>query len=239
MTNRDELKRAAAEAAMEFLPPRGLIGLGSGSTSLHAIHLIGERVAGQREGGREAGLVCVATSAASAALAARLGISLLDDEGPWEVAVTFDGADEVSPSLDLIKGGGGALLREKIINSASTLNVIIVDDAKLSDALGEQFRLPVEVTRFGWKQTQQAVEALAGPATRRERGGAPFITDNGNFILDVATGPIADPAALERALETLPGVVVSGLFVGRADVLVVAGTGGVEIRRRYGEKPGG
>lgn len=238
MTDREQLKRAAAEAAMAFLPAAGVVGLGSGSTALQAIRLIGERVAGTRarggSGGRPAAppaLFGVATSRGSARAAATAGIPLLEDEGIWQVAVTFDGADEVSPALDLIKGGGGALLREKIINQASALNVIMVDESKLCRALGERFPLPVEVARFGWEQTRQAVEAMTGPATRRERDGVPFVTDNGNYILDVATGPIPDPAALERALETLPGVVVSGLFVGRADIVVVARPTGVEIRR--------
>jgi len=225
MADRDKLKEAAAEAAMAFLPAGGIVGLGTGSTARHAIRLMGARIAGEG-----AGWVGVATSRASAQAAAKAGIPLLDDEGPWEIAVTFDGADEVSPALDLIKGGGGALLREKIVNAASTLNVIMVDDAKLSDQLGQRCRLPVEIARFGWAQTRRAIEAVAGPSLLREQEGAPFVTDNGNYILDVATGPIADPRALEAALELLPGVVVTGLFVGRTDVLVVASPGGVEIR---------
>jgi ribose 5-phosphate isomerase A len=123
-------------------------------------------------------------------------------------------------------------MREKIVNSASALNVILVDDSKLSQALGERFWLPVEVTRFGWRQTLTQVAALAGPTTRRDHAGAPFVSENGNYILDVSTGPIADPSALEEALEIIPGVVCTGLFVKRTDVLVVAGVGGVEIRRR-------
>jgi ribose 5-phosphate isomerase A len=231
MSDRDELKRKAAEAALAFLPERGVIGLGTGSTAMHAIRLIGERIAAGGEK-RRADLVGVATSQATAAAAAALGISLLDAGGPWQVDVTFDGADEVSPVLDLIKGGGGALLREKIVNAASKLNVIMADDSKLVGSLGEHFRLPVEVVRYGWQQTRQAVEAIAGPAQRRERDGGPFITENGNYILDVATGPIADPKGLERDLELTPGVVVSGLFVDRANVVVIAGAGSVEIRRR-------
>jgi ribose 5-phosphate isomerase A len=225
MSTQDERKLAAAEAAMQFLPEDAVIGLGSGTTALHAIRLIGAQAARR-------GLRGVATSQASAEAARAAGIPLLDEEGPWGIAVTFDGADEVSPSLDLIKGGGGALLREKIVSAASAITVIMVDDSKLSDALGVRFRLPVEVVRFGWHETRRAVEAIAGPAVPRERAGTPFVTDNGNYILDVDTGPIAEPSVLEDALETLPGVVVTGLFVGRADVVVVAGAAGVEIRRR-------
>src|SRR4051794_31757903 len=225
MSIQDERKLAAAEAAMQFLPAGAVIGLGSGTTALHAIRLIGAEVAAR-------GLRGVATSQASAEAARAAGIPLLDDEGPWGIAVTFDGADEVSPSLDLIKGGGGALLREKIVSAASDMTVIMVDDSKLSDALGVRFRLPVEVARFGWQETCRAVEAIAGPAVLRQRAGAPFVTDNGNYVLDLETGPIDEPSVLEAALETLPGVVVTGLFVGRADVVVVAGATGVEIRRR-------
>jgi len=118
------------------------------------------------------------------------------------------------------------------VNAATVRRVMMVDDSKLSGALGERCRLPVEIARFGWAQTQREIERTAGPASLREREGAPFVTDNGNYILDVATGPIHDPAGLERELETLPGVVVTGLFVARTDVLVVAGPAGVEIRRR-------
>ena len=213
---------------MQFLPDAGVVGLGTGTTASHSIRLIARRVA---EG---AGLVGVATSKASADAAIAAGIPLLDDEGPWDVQVTFDGADEVSPELDLIKGGGGALLREKIVNAATACRIMMVDESKLSHALGVRFRLPVEITRFGWAQTQRAIERLAGPAVLREQNGAPFATDNGNYIVDVTTGPISDPAELESKLETLPGVVVSGLFVARTDILVVAGAGGVEIRRAAG-----
>jgi ribose 5-phosphate isomerase A len=108
----------------------------------------------------------------------------------------------------------------------------MVDDSKLSSALGQRFDLPVEVAPFGWQETQRHVEALAGPAALRERHGAPFVTDNGNYILDIHTGAIADPAGLEQVLETVPGVVETGLFVARADVVVVAGVSGVQIRRR-------
>jgi ribose 5-phosphate isomerase A len=229
MRDEDRLKQATAEAAMAFLPESGVIGLGTGTTARHAIRLIAAQVAA-----KGLGLVAVATSRASAQAAAEAGIPLLDEEGPWEIDVTFDGADEVTRELDLIKGGGGALLREKIVNAASALNVILVDDSKLSDRLGQRFRLPVEVVPFGWAQTRRNVQALAGPSERRECDGSPFITDNGNYVLDVHTGPIDTPAALEQALQLIPGVVVAGLFVRRTDLLVVAGEEGVEIRRREG-----
>lgn len=216
---------------MAFLPESGIIGLGTGSTALHAIRLIGERLSTGRPNDPPR-LLGVPTSRATERAAAEAGIPLLPEDGEWEIAVTFDGADEVSPALDLIKGGGGALLREKIVNQASALNVIMVDSSKLVPVLGHRFRLPVEVVPFGWQQTRRAVEALAGRALRREQNGATFVTDSGHYVLDVETGPIADPAALEGALETVPGVVVTGLFVGRADIVVVAGPDGVQVLRR-------
>jgi ribose 5-phosphate isomerase A len=234
MADQDELKRAAAEAAMKFLSESGIVGLGTGSTALHAIRLIGERLSAEGPTAAPGRLVGVATSCATERAAVEAGIPLLTEDGPWDIEVTFDGADEVSPALDVIKGGGGALLREKIVNHASALNVIMVDSSKVVPVLGHRFRLPVEIVVFGWQQTRRAVEATAGPAALRERDGAPFVTDNGNYVLDVETGPIGEPAALEAALETIPGVVVTGLFVGRADVVVVAGPDGVEIRRRSG-----
>src|ERR1043166_2657712 len=150
MVHQDELKRRAAEAAMDFLPASGIVGLGSGTTSLQAIRLIGTQAAAR-------GLMGVATSRTTAQAAREAGIPLLEEEGPWEIAVTFDGADEVSPALDLIKGGGGALLREKIVNAATALNVIMVDESKLCTHLGARFRLPVEVTPFGWQQTRRLI----------------------------------------------------------------------------------
>jgi ribose 5-phosphate isomerase A len=238
MADSDALKRAAAEAAMSFLPTAGIIGLGTGSTALHAIRLIGERLAGPTAAAAPGRLVGVATSRGSELAAVAVGIPLLSEEAAWEIDVTFDGADEVSPSLDLIKGGGGAMLREKIVSHASALNVIMVDRSKLVPVLGHRFQLPVEIAVFGWQQTRRAVEAVAGPATLRVRDGATFVTDNGNFVLDVETGPIHDPAGLQTELETLPGVVVTGLFVGRADVVVVAGRDGVEVQHRV-ERTGG
>jgi ribose 5-phosphate isomerase A len=225
MSEQDQLKQAAAEAAMAFLPESGVIGLGTGSTALYAIRLIGQQAAAR-------GLKGVSTSRATAQAAAAVGIPLLDEAGPWGIDATFDGADEVDTRLDLIKGGGGALLREKIVAAASRLNVILVDESKLVERLGVRFPLPVEVTPFGWRETCRSVEAIAGPAVLRERDGTPFVTDNGNYILDVRTGGIQDPHGLETALETIPGVVVSGLFVQRADRVVVARPGGTEILSR-------
>jgi ribose 5-phosphate isomerase A len=223
--DRDEAKRTVARAALDLLPESGIVGLGSGSTATLFIDGVGELV---KKGRRLTG---VPTSDASREQAERLGIPLLPDTGPWEIDVCVDGADEVSEALDLIKGGGGAHTREKIVNRAAKTNVIVVDDTKLSRKLGERWKVPVEVLPFGRLATVAQLNEL-GPATLRQRGGAPWMTDSGNFIYDVAAGVIDDPAALEARLALIPGVVESGLFVGRATVVLVAGDAGVRTLRR-------
>ncbi len=219
------MKRAAAAAALQHLPEAGVVGLGTGSTAKIFIDLVGELVRGGRR------LVGVPTSKASRAQAEALGVPLLPDDGPFEVDVCVDGADEVSDGLDLIKGGGGALLREKIVNFAAKKNLIIVDATKLSTRLGTTWAVPVEVARFGHAATAAALARFGRP-TLRLRDGAPFVTDQGGLIYDVATGPIDDAADLERALDAVPGVVETGLFVGRADVVIVATPDGARERVR-------
>jgi ribose 5-phosphate isomerase A len=216
----DEAKRAAARAALADLPERGVVGLGSGSTS----RLFVEELAPLVRGGRA--LVGVPTSESTRELAASLGIPLLGDEGPWKIDVNVDGADEVSEALDLIKGGGAAHAREKIVNYASARNVIIVDESKLSARLGEKWPVPIEVLPFAHKMTRAHLERFGSPKLR-EKGGAVTRTDAGNLIYDLATGPIADPGELDEALHAIPGVVETGLFVRRADVVIVAGSSGV------------
>lgn len=206
----DLAKRAAAEAALAELPASGVIGLGTGSTTSFFLEALGARV---KAG---AAYVGIPTSEASRAHALRLGIRLLDDDGPWSIDVTVDGADEVSAGLDLVKGGGGAHAREKIVNAASRRNVIVVDGTKLSTRLGEKRALPVEILRFGYRETLRRLEAFGRPALRERP------SDAGNPLVDLATGPIADPAELDRALQIVPGVVETGLFVARADVVLVA-----------------
>ena len=220
----NEAKLLAAKAAAALLPEHGTIGLGTGSTAKLFIDLVGELVGSGRR------LVGVPTSNASRAQAAALGIPLLDDDGPWTIDVCVDGADEVSDRLDLIKGGGGALLREKVVNFAARTNVIIVDETKLSRRLGETWALPVEVVRFGHAATARAL-AVHGAPVLRTKDGAPFVTDAGGYIYDVRCGAIDDPGALERALDALPGVAETGLFVGRASVVIVAGAAGVRELR--------
>src|SRR5689334_12393043 len=221
----DEMKRKAAHAALAHLPDAGVLGLGTGSTTRFFIEAVGELVrAGRR-------FTAVPTSKASRALAEQCGIPMLDDEGPWRIDLCVDGADEVSKSLDLIKGAGGAHTREKIVNFASRLNVIIVDDSKLVDSLGEKRKLPIEVLPFGLRTTLQSLRALGEPETRLV-SGAPLLSDSGNYIVDLATGVIGEPARLDQILRRLPGVVETGLFVQRADIVVVAAADGVRELRR-------
>jgi ribose 5-phosphate isomerase A len=219
----DEFKRTAALAAIAELPDSGVIGIGTGSTARLFIAALGELVASGRR------YTCVPTSEASRLQAQELGIPLLSDDGPWDIAVTVDGADEVDAALDLIKGGGGAHTREKIVNFSSRRNIIIVDASKLSRRLGEKWPVPVEVLPFGHLATRAHLARLGTPVLRT-RDDAPFSSDAGNLIYDVACGPIADPRALNRALRAIPGVVETGLFVGRADVVLVASEMGVERR---------
>jgi ribose 5-phosphate isomerase A len=216
----DEAKKRAALAALELLPETGVLGLGTGSTTRFFIEAVGQLV---REGRR---FSCVPTSQQSRALAAECGIPLLDDTGPWTIDLCVDGADEVSDALDLIKGGGAAHTREKIVNFAAKKNAIIVDASKLSGRLGEKRAVPVEVLTFAHLTTRQAL-AHFGEPTLRLRAGTPVITDSGNYLYDLAVAPLDAPQALDHALRAVPGVVETGLFCGRADWVIVAEAQGI------------
>ncbi|HSC89440.1 MAG TPA: ribose-5-phosphate isomerase RpiA [Polyangiaceae bacterium] len=223
----EEAKKAAALSALRFVPESGVVGLGTGSTAKHFIDAIGELVRSGRK------LSAVPTSEQSRAQAEALGIPLEPADGPWVIDVCVDGADEVSDALDLIKGGGGAHTREKIVNEASALNVIVVDESKLSHQLGEKWSVPVEVLAFAHSATARAL-GLFGEVTQRQRNGGPWRTDSGNYVYDVAAGVLEDPWALDVELRSVPGVVETGLFCGRADVVLVAGASGVRELRRGG-----
>lgn len=222
-------KRQAAERAVQLVRPGMRLGLGTGSTAAHFVDLLAARV--------KAGLavLCVPTSEATRGQAERLAIPLTTlDETP-RLDLTVDGADEIDAQLRLIKGGGGALLREKIVAAASKRMVVIADRGKLVARLG-RFALPVEVVRFGLKSTElhiieQAEDAgCIGTLTqRRGADGKPFVTDNGNFILDCAFGAIPEPELLADALRLIPGVVDHGLFLGLADTAILVGADGVEL----------
>jgi len=225
-------KRAAAARALEFVQPGTRLGIGSGSTAKHFVDLLGERV--------QAGLdvIGVPTSEATRAQAERLGVPLTSlDETP-ELDLTVDGADEIAADLSLIKGGGGALLREKIVASASARLVVIADESKWVSALG-RFPLPVEVVPFGLAATRRKVEAATaaagcpGPALlRRAKDGHLFVTDGGHWILDAALERIPDPRSLADRLDRIAGVVEHGLFIGLAHIAVIAGSGGVRVVER-------
>jgi ribose 5-phosphate isomerase A len=219
----DTLKRAAAEAAVALVQSGMAVGLGTGSTAHYAIAALIRRVREER-----LDVVAIATSERSAAQAREGGLQLTDFAQHRRLDLTIDGADEIMRgTLHLLKGAGGALLREKIVASASDRLAIIADDSKLVDQLGLVARVPLEVVRFGWETTADRVSRLAEPRLRLGSDGQPFRTDGGNYILDCTFGAITDPAALESALARIVGVVDSGLFIGMADVAFVAGPAGV------------
>jgi ribose 5-phosphate isomerase A len=225
----DELKRAAAQAALAEVQPGMLLGLGTGSTAWHFVDLLGARVAE----GLDAR--CVPTSERTAEQARGLGITLTDLDTDPLLDLTVDGADEIGPGLALIKGAGGALLREKIVASASRRMVVIADAAKRVGALGS-FPLPIEVNPFGIGATRLRVEAVmrehgaAGELVlRRGSNREPFVTDGGHLILDAFFGRISSPEAVSRALLDIPGIVQHGLFLGLCNRAYVAGPEGVAI----------
>jgi ribose 5-phosphate isomerase A len=221
-------KIEAAEKSLQLVKTGMVVGLGSGSTAAEMVRLLGARV---RDGLQIRG---VPSSEATAALAREVGVPLVGLEDVDALDVTIDGADEVDPRLDLIKGGGGALLREKIVAVASRRNVIVVDEGKLVERLGVRFALPVEVVRFGWRGAAAFLEELGAAADlRRHRDGRPYVTDEGHHIVDCRfPGGIADAAALDRAIRSRPGVVETGLFLGLATLVIVARRTGVEVLER-------
>jgi ribose 5-phosphate isomerase A len=223
------LKRAAAREAVALVEDGMIVGLGSGTTSELFLEALAERVAG---GLRVTG---VPTSKRVAACAVARGIQVADLQDVPRVDLAVDGADEIQPrGLDLIKGGGGALLREKLVAAAADRLCIIADRSKLVSRLGERWAVPVVVVPFGWRQTADRIRALGGQPSLRYVDGSPLITDDGLYILDCRFGPIADPGRLAGALEGLLGVVEHGLFVGLAKQAIVAGEDGIEILRAEG-----
>jgi ribose 5-phosphate isomerase A len=225
-------KQQAGQLAASLVESGMVIGLGSGSTTMFAI----SEVAARLRAGDLRHIRAVATSSATEAAAHALGISMLTDDIPCEIDLTIDGADEVDPALDLIKGGGGALLREKVVAQASRREVIVVDAGKLSPRLGTHWKLPVEVLAFGWQSQMRFLESIGATAVRRAADGGFFRTDEGNVILDSGFGPIADPAGLARMLEARAGIVGHGLFIGIASDVIVAGEAGMRHLQR-GREP--
>ena len=223
--DRDELKRAAALRAIEEVEDGMVLGLGTGSTAAFVVEGLAARV---KTGLR---IVGIPTSERTAAQARQLGVPIATFAEYQKLDMTIDGADEVElGTLDLIKGLGGALLREKIVAAASRRLVIVVDQEKLVDRLGKHTPVPVEVTQFGWQATAASLSALGCvPERRYTVGEQPFVTDEGNFILDCQFGGIVHPGKLEKRIATMVGTVESGLFVGRSSKVVVASTTGVEV----------
>jgi ribose 5-phosphate isomerase A len=229
VVEQEERKHEAALRALDFVRDGMTLGLGSGSTAAHAIRALGERV---RAGLRVRG---VPTSRRSGELARAAGIPLVSLDQVDRLDLTIDGADEIQvATFHVVKGKGGALLREKLVACASDLEILAVDETKLVDRLGEHDPLPVEVVPFGWRLVRRALADLGGVPVLRSTdpaapGSAPFVTDNANYILDCRFPPVDDPPALERAIKAITGVVESGLFIGLVDRVVVAGADGVRV----------
>ena len=224
-----QLKQQAAEYATEFVESGMLVGLGTGSTAILAVRRIGQLM----HEGKLKNIVGIPTSIQTKEEAQRVGIPLLDEALPRSADLTIDGADEVDPSFNLIKGGGGALLREKIVAQASRREIIIVDESKMSPHLGTRFFLPVEVLQFGWLSQKQFLEGLGAKIRQRvDETETPILTDSGNYILDANLGPIQNPEKLAQALEGRAGIVEHGLFVGLATDVIVAGSNGVRHLQR-------
>ncbi len=218
--NADDQKRAAGEAAANLVQAGMVVGLGTGSTAAWFVRALAVRGLAVRG---------VPTSEATATLASSLGVSLATLDEVDEIDLTVDGADEIGPGLALIKGGGGALLREKLVWTASRRCVVIADAGKVVERLGA-FPLPVEVVAFGHDRTAARLSALGlGPPVRRMRDGAAVMTDGGNFVYDIACGTIDDPAGVATRLKAVTGVVDHGLFLDLAEQALVGGAGGVRV----------
>ena len=231
MSQQDSYKKEAAERAVELVQSGMVVGLGTGETATYAIRRIGALL---RAGTLE-DIEGVATSLATAAEAVRLGIPLLEEPRATPTDITIDGGDEIDPALNLIKGRGGALLREKIVAQTSRRVVIVADHSKLSPVLGTRGPLPVEVVPFGSRYQPEYLKRLMPRAQisfRLAPDGSPVRTDQGNFILDCATGPIEQAEELAAQIQARAGVVAHGLFLGLATDVIVAGPAGVEHRTR-------
>jgi ribose 5-phosphate isomerase A len=226
----EHLKQLAAQRAVDFVSDGQTVGLGTGSTAAFAIQGLAARI--------QTGLKIrgVATSLQTENLARRLGIPLLDFNDVSKLDITIDGADQIDPNFDMIKGGGGALTREKLVARISDVEVIVVDQSKQVVTLGGGFPVPVEVVPFGWRLAARLLSDLGSVPRLRETGGTPVVTDNGNWIIDSDFGRIEDPPNLEKHIKLLPGIVESGLFIGLADVMVVGSEEGAVVHDRAGKK---
>lgn len=222
-----DLKERAAAEAVKYVEDDMVLGLGSGSTASIAIRLIGEKAKAE---GLE--ILGVPTSKASDLLGRAVGIRMVDLDDHPRVDLTIDGADEIDPRLDLVKGLGGALVREKIVAAASSVEIIVADESKVVEHLCQKVPLPVEVLRFSYKTTMKRLSSLGCAPVLRMGEDAPFITDNGNYIVHCKFERIDDAAAMESTINNLPGVVDNGLFVGRASKAIIGTEDGVRMMEK-------
>ncbi len=229
MEKQDKLKRKAAYDAVQLVESGMIVGLGTGSTTAFAVKRIGERL----KSGDLKNIIGIPTSTRTEKLARDLDIPLATLDDQPEIHLTIDGADEVDPDLNLIKGGGGALLREKVVAQASRQNIIIVDESKLSPCLGTRWALPVEVIPFAAKTEENFLKSLGASVTlRRDADGQPYKTDQNNFILDADFGEMSNPQALAAKLDERAGIVEHGLFLGLASEVIVAAEDGIRRLHR-------
>jgi ribose 5-phosphate isomerase A len=217
------LKQLAGERAVEYVKDGMVVGLGTGSTVYFTIKRLGMMV------GEGLDIIGIPTSISSEKIAEESGITLSTLEEHPKIDVTIDGADEVDPNLNLIKGMGGALFREKIVASASDMEVIVVDPSKMVEILGTKSPLPVEVSSFGWKICEKKMKEFGCDVKLRMKDDAVFISDNKNYILDCSFEHISDPPGLESAINNIPGVIENGLFLNIADVALVGYDEGVKL----------
>jgi len=225
----DELKRLAAEKAALFLDGINVLGLGTGSTAAYFVEVVGEMV----QSGALVDMVAIPTSIATEQQAQELGIPIADLERYPQVDLTVDGADEISRDLDLIKGLGGALTREKIVASASRELIIVADDSKMVRSLGQKSPLPVEVLPFGWKTVGLQLQNLGAEPHLRAKNTKPFETDQGNYIFDcIFEAGIIEPDTTAKLIDSIPGVVAQGMFLGMADRVIVADETGARVLER-------
>ena len=226
--NVQTLKKQAGETAAQLVESGMVIGLGTGSTAIFATRRIAQRL----QSGDLSDISAIPTSLATEAAARELGLPLSTLARHPRVDLTIDGADEVDPAFNVIKGGGGALLREKIVAQASERLVIVVDESKLSEQLGANWAVPVEVFPFGWHSQAAFLRGLGADAVLRKNGADPFQTDQGNLILDCDFGLIRDPAALDKTLQARAGIAEHGLFIGMARDVIVADAHGIRHLRK-------
>ena len=224
--NKEKLKQLAAEKAVEEVHPGMVVGLGTGSTIYYALLKLGEMV---REG---LDIIGIPTSKGTEKIATEGGIRLSTLGEHPAIDLTIDGADEVNPNLDLIKGLGGALVREKIIAHASKRLIIVADESKWVEVLGTKSPLPVEIVQFGWQATRLALNHTGCRSVLRHLNDAPYVSDNGNYILDCHFDAIPNPVQTELIINNLPGVVENGLFVNRAAKVIIGTSSGIQIKER-------